>query len=330
MNPARLAGIVERLPKLDSPNLIVGMETMDDAGVYKLSDDTAIVQTVDFFYPIVNDPRSFGRIAAANSLSDIWAMGAKAITAMNHLAYPAGMIPPEAIEELLRGANEKLHEAEVALVGGHTLEQTEMVFGLSVTGTIHPDKATSNASAKTGQKIVLTKPVGTGIYCNAHRVDGLSDGQYESFVGTMERLNMYAAETIESFPVGAVTDVTGFGLLGHAMIMARFSGRTLKIDVGSVPLLPDLMDLIARYNPQGVCKCKQFVQDHMSVDEGVDSLMVNVLSEAQTSGGLLVTVDADAADELVQALREAGDCSSVVIGEVGGPPDGEVYLEMEP
>lgn len=321
---------MERLPKLDSPRLIVGMDTMDDAGVFKLSDDMAVVQTVDFFYPIVNDPRSFGRIAAANSLSDIWAMGARAVTAMNHLAYPAGMIPPEAIEELLSGANEKLQESSVALVGGHTLEQTDMVYGMSVTGLIHPDKATSNATAQTGQKIILTKPIGTGVYCNAHRVDGLSIQQYASFVGNMERLNMYAAKTIESFPVGAVTDVTGFGLLGHAMIMAKYSGHMLRITVGSVPLLPDLMELIARYNPQGVCKCKQFVEDNMSVGEGVDPLMVNVLSEAQTSGGLLVTVDAEAADELVQALREAGDPSSSIVGEVCGPPDGQLYLEMEP
>jgi len=300
------------------------METMDDAGVYRLTDGMALVQTVDFFYPIVNDPRSFGRIVAANSLSDIWAMGARAITAMNHLAYPAGQIPAEAIEDLLTGGSEKLAEAGVALVGGHTLEQTEMVYGMSVSGLIHPGRARRNAAARAGQALVLTKPLGTGVYCNAYRQEGLTEEQHRRWVGSMERLNMYAAEALEDYDVGGVTDVTGFGLLGHALPMARYSGTRLVFEAHSVPLLPGLPGLIDSYNPKGVCKCRQFVSDHLQVDDGVDPRLVTIFAESQTSGGLLVSVAAGQADDMVERLRGAGDSDAAVVGRV------EERLEDEP
>lgn len=301
---------------------------MDDAGVYRLTDDIALVQTVDFFYPIVNDPRSFGRIVAANSLSDIWAMGARAITAMNHLAYPAGQIPAEAIEELLIGGSEKLAEAGVSLVGGHTLEQTEMVYGMSVSGLIHPGRASRNAAARAGQALVLTKPLGTGVYCNAYRQEGLTGTQYRRWIEGMERLNMYAAKVLEGFDAGGVTDVTGFGLLGHALPMARYSGTRMVFEAGRVPLLPGLPDLIDSYNPKGVCKCRQFVSDHLQVDDGVDPRLVTIFAESQTSGGLLVSVDADQADDLVDRLRGAGDSDSAVVGRVEERREDEPLLRI--
>ena len=306
------------------------METMDDAGVYRLTEDLALVQTVDFFYPIVNDPRSFGRIVAANSLSDIWAMGARAITAMNHLAYPAGQIPAEAIEELLTGGSEKLAEAGVALVGGHTLEQTELVYGMSVTGLIRPERATRNASARPGQALVLTKALGTGIYCNAYRQDGLSRSRTESYVASMERLNLYAAKVLEEFDIGAVTDVTGFGLLGHALPMARYSGHRLVFKASRVPLFDGLPELMDAFNPKGVCKCRQFVNEHLRVEDGVDPRLVTIFSESQTSGGLLASVDAHQAEELVRRLRETGDVVSSVIGHVEERKGDEPLLAIVP
>ncbi len=306
------------------------METMDDAGVYRLSPDMALVQTVDFFYPIVNDPASFGRIVAANSLSDIWAMGARAITAMNHLAYPAGQIPAEAVEALLAGGSEKLLEAGVALVGGHTLEQTEMVYGMSVSGLIHPDRATRNATIRPGQVLVLTKALGTGIYCNAYRQDGLSPDRYRAWVEGMERLNMYAAEVVADFETGGMTDVTGFGLLGHSLPMARYSGTRMVFSASRIPLLPGLPDLIDRYNPKGVCKCRQFVRDHLEVLDGVDPRLVTIFSESQTSGGLLLSVDSGQAEEVVKRLHGEGDTASAVIGHVEQRKGDESLLRVEP
>lgn len=301
---------------------------MDDAGVYKISDEVALVQTVDFFFPIVDDARSFGRIAAANSLSDIWAMGAKAITAMNHLAYPAGRIPPEVIEELLTGAAEKLHEAGVVLLGGHTMEQDELLYGMSVTGITNPETALTNDNAKPGDLMILTKPIGTGVFCDAMLNDGLSEEQYNAFVYWMERLNKYASEIIQRFDVSCLTDVTGFGLLGHALPIARNAGVRLVIRSGDVPLLPGLPDLLDTFNPKGVCKCSEYVDDHLRIASDVDGRYYTLFAEAQTSGGLLATVNPDQADRLVEVLREHGDTESCIIGEVREMDDPNVFLEM--
>ena len=302
---------------------------MDDAGVYRLTDDIAIVQTVDFFYPIVDDPRSFGRIVAANSMSDIWAMGARAITAMNHLAYPAGKIPVEAIEELLTGAAEKLHEAGVVLLGGHTLEQDDMVFGMSVTGLTSPDAALTNATADAGDLIVLTKPLGTGVYCDAMLNGGLSAERYSLYVEQMERLNMYAAEAIQRFNVTCLTDVTGFGLLGHSLPIARNAGVKVVITSEKVPLLPGLPGLLDSFNPKGVCKCRDFVEPHLRIRDGLDPRYFTLFAEAQTSGGLLATVKPDEAEALVHALLENGDMYSAVIGRIEEMDDPEIFLELE-
>lgn len=301
---------------------------MDDAGVYRISDDVALVQTVDFFFPIVDDPASFGRIAAANSMSDIWAMGARAITAMNVLAYPAGKIPPGVIEELMTGAAEKLHEAGVVLLGGHTMEQEELLFGMSVTGVTSPERAITNDNARPGDLIVLTKPIGTGVYCDAMLNDGLTQEQFSSFVCWMERLNKYASEIMQRFEVTCLTDVTGFGLLGHALPIARNAGVRLVIDCERVPLLPGLPELLDTFNPKGVCKCSEYVDPWLMIGESVDRRYYTLFAEAQTSGGLLATVAACQADRLVETLKEHGDTESAVIGEVGEPGDPEVYLEL--
>ena len=304
------------------------MQTMDDAGVYRLTDEIALVQTVDFFFPIVDDPRSFGRIAAANSLSDIWAMGAKAITAMNHLAYPAGKIPPEVILELLTGAAEKLHESGVVLLGGHTMEQDDFCFGMSVTGITNPKTVLTNDNAKPGDLIILTKPIGTGIYCDAMINGGLNDSQFSTFVYWMERLNKYASEIIQRFDVTCLTDVTGFGLLGHALPIARNAGVRIVINAKDVPLLPGLPDLLDKFNPKGVCKCSDYVDPYLKVGKEVDRKYYLLFAEAQTSGGLLATVRPDQADALVETLREHGDTETAVIGHVEQLNDPSVLLEI--
>ena len=289
---------------------------MDDAGVYQISSDLALVQTVDFFYPPLNDPEGCGRVVAANCMSDVWAMGGRALTAMNILAYPAGRVPEEAIERMLRGASEKMVEAGVALVGGHTLEQEELVYGLSVTGVVEPDRALAAAHAEPGDVLLLTKPLGTGVYCNALEKDELPQERYQAFVNSMERLNMYAARALRQFDVGAVTDVTGFGLLGHALPVARSSGVLLRLESGRLPFLPGALEMLETYYSKGVCKSRDLVQPRTRIRESVDPRMLTVIMEAQTSGGLLATVRREQAGELLHALHEAGDTASVIIGEV--------------
>jgi len=297
------------------------METMDDAGVFRIAPDVALVQTVDFFYPVVNDPYRFGRIVAANSLSDIWAMGARALTAMNLLAYPAGKIPPESIEWLLRGGSEKLVESGVVLMGGHTMEQEEFVYGMSVTGILHPDRVRTNAAARIGDRLLLTKPLGTGVYSSALEKDGLTEEQYEEFVASMERLNKYASEALDPFDVSAMTDVTGFGLLGHAFPMARNARVCLTFQADRIPLFRDTLHLMATYNTQQVCKCRQYVWPSTQVGAGVDARLPLLFMEAQTSGGLLVAIRPDQVDEALAALHAAGDRSAAAIGEVVAGPE---------
>jgi selenide,water dikinase len=334
LNPTKLAGILERLPRTDCPDLLVGMDTMDDAGVYRITPDVALVQSVDFFYPVVNDARAFGQIVAANSLSDLWAMGARALTAMNILAYPAGKIPVEVVEELLTGGSEKLAEAGVSLVGGHTMEQEELVYGMSVTGVVHPAEVVTNARARVGDAILLTKPLGTGVFANALVADALPPGHYEAFVASMSRLNLYAARVLGGFAVRALTDVTGFGLLGHALPLGRNAGVCLEIEAGRVPLLPDVLDLMAEHFPHQVCKSRTYVQPHLVVGEGVDPRHLPLFCDAQTSGGLLALVPPDRAGEAIAALREGGDPAAAMIGTViSAPPPREgkaVHLRLVP
>lgn len=307
------------------------MGSMDDAGVYKITDDIALVQSLDFLFPAVNDPRDFGRIVAANSLSDIWAMGAKPLTAMNILAYPAGKIPEEAIEELLIGGCEKLKEAGVALLGGHTLEQETFIYGMSVTGSIHPALLKTNSNARVGDLLILTKPIGTGVMSSAVEKDGLNEGQYNIFVETMYRLNKYASETLLHFDVSALTDVTGFGLLGHALPFARNADVTLRFDIETVPFYKDIFNLMEKFYPLGVCKTEEYIEQYTSINEHADTNKVKLLSGAQTSGGLLAAVRADQAEKVIQQLHDAGDTDSAIIGEVCArdSKSGDYYLIID-
>ena len=316
MKPGSLSGILDRLPRFNSPELLVDMSSMDDAGVFKISDDIALVQSVDFFGPIVNSPYDFGQIVAANSLSDIYAMGATPRTAMNVLAYPPGLIPPDVIEELLCGATEKLKEAEVALVGGHTMEQEDFIFGMSVTGIVHPGKINTNATAQEGDVIIMTKPLGAGPYCDAIAKNALSPEAYKSFVGMMTRLNKYAAEAIRDLPVTALTDITGFGLLGHSLAIARNANVLLEYNSNQVPFLENAVDMMATFNNKGVCKNKEYFEPFIQVEANVDQRKLKLMSEAQTSGGLLIVINETDARTVLKKLHQGGDNSSRIIGRV--------------
>ena len=305
---------MNRLPRYSTPNLLVGMENMDDAGVYRITGDIALVQTVDFFYPIVNDPRMNGRIAAANSLSDVWAMGATAHTAMNVLAYPPGLIPAEVIGEMLAGGSDKLVEARVSLVGGHTMEQEDLLYGMSVTGTVHPDEIKTNTKARPGDAIILTKALGTGVYGNAMMKSNITDAQYRTATDSMSRLNMYSAEVLKKFRVSAMTDVTGFGLLGHALPIARSSRIKAFIQAESVPVLPDMQTLQEEFGTNGVCKVTEYVDQYLTVDQNTPEELVKLFAEAETSGGLLVFIHPDDAEKAVRRIRENGDEAAMVIG----------------
>jgi selenide, water dikinase len=292
------------------------MDTMDDAGVLRLSADLALVQTLDFFQPVVNDPVSFGRIVAANSLSDIWAMGANALSAMNILAYPSKKMPVRAVEALLTGACEKLQEAGVFLVGGHSMESQELFFGLSVTGTISPAKVLTNAGARVGDRLILTKPLGTAVYSEALSKDGLKDSEYQEFLASMERLNLYASQVLRTFDVSAMTDVTGFGLLGHALPIARNAGVSVRVSVRAVPHFGSFFDLMQRHLPTQTWKNIEYVQPHLERDPAVSDDEYALVLEAQTSGGLLAAVRSDQADEAVEALHAAGDRAACEVGEI--------------
>ncbi len=292
------------------------MDTMDDAGVVRLSPEVALVQTLDFFQPVVNDPRTYGRVVAANSMSDVWAMGGKALTAMNILAYPSKKITIDTIEEILVGACEKLREANVLLVGGHSMELSEIFFGMSVTGTVDPGKVLTNAKARVGDKLVLTKPLGVAVYSTALAADGLTDDEYREFSSSMERLNLYASQVLQRYDVSAMTDVTGFGLLGHALPIARNAGVTLAVNVHRVPHFKSFFSLMERFLPTQTWKTNEYVQPHTMKEDGVTADQLSLVSEAQTSGGLLAAVKPEQAAEVVDALHDAGDVHAAIIGEV--------------
>lgn len=330
MAPGRLSGILERLPSIKDPNLIVGMDTMDDAGIYRLTDDSALVQTVDFFAPVVADPRTFGRIAAANSMSDIWAMGGKALTAMNLLCFPGAKLGPDVVKEILTGSSEKLVEAGVVLVGGHTAEQDEILFGLSVTGTIHPELAMRNSRARIGDRLILTKPLGVGIITTANKASPLPSEIMGPVTVSMERLNMYSCDVLKDYDVSSMTDITGFGLLGHSVAFAESAGVGLVFHAGRIPVFRGTEDLVEDFFPGGSAQNRLYAGDRVQIHTDIDSGFADILYDAQTSGGLLAAVRADQAEEALEAVRECGDENAAIIGEVVKVSDRSEVLTVLP
>ncbi|MBB6672675.1 selenide, water dikinase SelD [Cohnella nanjingensis] len=328
IGPADLAQVIRSLPKgTPNPDLLVGLETSDDAGVYRLTDELAMVQTVDFFTPIVDDPYAFGQIAAANAISDIYAMGGKPLTVLNIVAFPIATLDKRILADILRGAADKVAEAGATLVGGHSIDDREPKFGLAVTGIVHPDKIRTNAGAKPGDRLILTKPIGVGILTTSIKKDELSPEEIRMATEVMAALNKRAAETMASYDVHACTDVTGFGLIGHALEMAKGSGVGIRLRERDVPILPRVRELAERgFVPGGTKNNYNHVKDDVAFAETLDETSRLILCDAVTSGGLLIAVEAGQADALLRDLREAG-VDARAIGETTGEDAGRITVE---
>lgn len=306
------------LPLLSDPNLIVGLEHAEDAGVYRLRDDLAIVQTIDFFTPIVDDPFVFGQIAVANALSDVYAMGGKPLTAMNVVCFPIGKIDISVLRDILRGGLDKMREAGVLLVGGHSVDDPELKYGISVTGVIHPDRVLLNRGVKAGDKLILTKALGTGIASTALKRGMADDALSAISVKSMTQLNRKAAELmLEVGGIHAVTDITGFGFLGHAGEMMEESYLEMTIHALQVPIFPGIKELVEKgIMPGGLQRNKQFRLPMINVDDGCPSWLLDVLFDPQTAGGLLISLAATEADNLLTGMHRAGLTDAAIVGEV--------------
>jgi selenide,water dikinase len=293
------------MPRIANPNVLIGFDTADDAGVYRLSDDLALVQTVDFFTPIVDDPFTFGAIAAANSLSDVYAMGGKPVSALSIVAFP-GDGDMQILADIMRGGLEKMREAGCAVLGGHSVNDPEIKFGYAVTGTIHPDRIKANSGARPGDALIFTKRLGTGVIGTALKRGIASEESVRAATASMLELNRAACETMLRFDVHACTDVTGFGFLGHAREMAVASGVTLEIRAQSVPLLPGAIAAVqAGAIPGGLKNNKEFVSCAVEIGKNIDPAVLELFYDPQTSGGLLIAVSDPDAAALLDALPSA-------------------------
>jgi selenide, water dikinase len=295
--------------------MLVGTETGDDAGVFRLRPDLAIVNTVDFFTPIVDDPYTFGQISAANSLSDVYAMGGEPKTCLNIVCFPKGKMDIEILGEILRGGAEKVKESGAVVIGGHSIIDDEIKFGMAVTGVIHPDKILRNVGVQEGDALILTKPLGTGIISTALKKGKASTESIDESVRSMTTLNAAAASVIFNFPVHACSDVTGFGLLGHALGMASGSNVTLVIEAAKMPLLRGAPRLAEKGYLTGGCKRnRDYLNDKMAIDSSLREGLVEVAIDPQTSGGLLVAVAKRHAAKLVDDLHNAGVKDAAAVG----------------
>lgn len=299
-----LAQLLEGIRVHEDPNLLVGFDRSDDASVYRISEDLALVQTVDFFPPIADDPYLFGQIAAANALSDVYAMGGEPRLCLNIMAVPKDM-PPEAVHDLLRGGYDKVYEAGALITGGHSILDDEPKYGLAVTGFVHPERMLTNSGARPGDALLFTKPLGLGVLTTAAKADLAPAGAMERAYGLMTALNKAARDTMVQYRVHACTDVTGFGLLGHGLEMAQGSGVELEIDTEAVDFIPEAAELAKMgILPEGMYRNRAFAEG--SVDPGgVELWRQDLLYDPQTSGGLLMAVDPEDAEALYQALKPA-------------------------
>ncbi len=312
--------------KID-PNLIVGLDTSDDAGVYKIRDDYALIQTLDFFTPIVDDPYLFGQIAATNSLSDVYAMGGKPLTAMN-IACFATCLESDVLADILRGGADKIVEAEAVLVGGHTVTDKEVKYGLSVTGYVHPDKVLTNSGAEKGDVLVLTKPIGTGILTTALKKGMITEKELEPAITSMRTLNKGAAIAMEKIGVHACTDITGFGVLGHIYELASGSQVQVTLKSEAIPLFDGTLELIEQNAVPGGARSNQGYFGKWVHMDDISPNMQTALFDPQTSGGLLIAVAADRVEQLVRELKKEKCLCASVIGEVAMKDEGDTYIKV--
>jgi selenide,water dikinase len=295
----------------------VGTETADDAGVYKLTDELAVVMTADFITPPVDDPYVFGQIAAANALSDVYAMGGRPVACLNLVAFPSACLEPEVLERIIAGALSKVQEAGATLAGGHSTEDDEPKFGLSVTGVVHPDKIWRNCGAREGDQLILTKPIGSGVLINAQRKGWAPEAAMDACVKLITTLNRTAAEVMANHEIHAATDVTGFGLAGHGFECAKGAGLTFQFEMGSVPIMEGSLEMYERGVSTGVNKAnRELVEGHYRFDAALPEWHREIVFDPQTAGGLLVAVPSAQAQPLLDDLHKAGVTHARRIGEV--------------
>jgi selenide,water dikinase len=319
--------VLARLDLTSHPDLLVGIGTGDDAGVYRLTDEIAIVNTVDFFTPVVDDPFTYGQIAAANALSDVYAMGGTPRTALNIVCWPQTGLPGEMLGEILRGGAEKAREAGVVIVGGHSVADDEVKYGMAVTGVIDPRRIVRNVGAQAGDALILTKPLGTGVLMTAFKRAVIADEHYAAAIKCMAALNAGAAAAMLRYAVHAATDITGFGLVGHAMQMAEGSGVTLVIEESDLPLIPGALDAVtAGMIPGGGQRNREFYSPRLHVADVVIDAMVEIAFDPQTSGGLLIALPQSEAMALLGDLQTTGSPEAEIVGRV--VPAGNYPIEL--
>lgn len=314
--PRQLEELLKDLHLPADPRILVDISTHDDAGVYKINDETALVLTTDFFPPLVSDGYDFGLIAATNSISDIYAMGATPLVALNIMMFPSSRIPMEVYREILRGGNDKAQEAGVSIIGGHTIDDYPPKYGLAVIGTVHPDRVITNAGVREGDELVLTKPVGTGIILAGHRLKMTTPGQLAAAVLTMKQLNNRGAELMARHSIRGATDITGFGLAGHALKMARASDVTIELYMKNVPLLDGTYSLAEQgCIPGAAFRNLDYTEGDTLPADGLDYTLKMIAHDAQTSGGLLMAVAPERSDKMLRDLHSSGDPEAAVIGK---------------
>ena len=319
--------MLKTLPPQSHPDLIIGTNQADDSGVVRVTDDTALVLTVDFFPAIVDDPYVFGQVAAANALGDVYAMGGRPITALNIVTFPENNLPLEVLGEMLRGGANKVNEAGAVIVGGHTIKGSELTYGLSIVGLIDPRKILRIGGAENGDLLILTKPLGTGIYSTALKNGALSPRREKLFYATMSTLNHDAALGLYDFGANACTDITGFGLLGHAFEMAAASNASLVINARALPILPGAAKLAADgFLTGGGMSNREYVKDELAIEGRLSPSFEMLLYDPQTSGGLLVSIPRRKAVRYMSALEKRG-VAAAVIGEVEAPSDKKLIVK---
>lgn len=312
-----LENILLNLPKVTDPNVLVDIDTHDDAGVYRISNDLALILTTDFFPPICSNPFEFGEIAATNSLSDVYAMGGEPFLALNIAMFPSKGLPLDAYKQILEGAASVAQKANTIIIGGHTIDDYPPKFGLAVVGRVHPDKVITNAGLKHGDILILTKPLGTGVIVAGNRLGLVSDTAYNEALFWMRQLNSTAAQVMQIIGVTGATDITGFGLIGHAFKMAKASNVGIKLYSSKIPLLPEAYKLADEgCIPGAAFRNLEYIGNHLHVDPGVDYNTKMLMCDAQTSGGILMGVRPERVDEAIKLLHSNGLRYSVVIGEV--------------
>lgn len=329
LSPVQLGEILAKLPKVEHPNLMVGIETHDDAGVYKLNEETALIYTTDFFPPMCSDGYEFGQIAAANALSDVYAMGGTPLLVLNLMMFPASRIPLEVFSAILQGGHEKVVEAGALVLGGHTIEDYPPKFGLAVVGTVHPDRLITNSGVMAGDLLILTKPLGSGIILAGQRSKMTEESTVRKTLEYMKLLNKSGGEVMQQFNLKGATDITGFGLLGHAMRMADASGVTLRIDSQKLPHFPEALALLEEgCIPGAAFRNLEFVKDHSAFGTSLTYEHKMLCCDAQTSGGLLMAVPGEKAQEILgQLKKKAGLVESAIIGEAVPRSRRSIYLD---